>query len=70
MHPLDTLSMKSEPLGLKVSRIQVFVALFDRNIVVPQPVTVQGEYVSFVDSFVYLWNAIGNGNSVLRDELP
>ena len=65
VHTLDTLSLESEPLGLKVSwtktKIQEFVALLDGNIDLPPPVTVQGEHVHFVDSFVYLGSAIGSG---------
>merc|ERR1712030_50969 len=61
----DTLSLESEPLGLKVSwiktKIQKFVGFFVENINLPPPVVVQGEPVSFVDNFVYLEGAIGSG---------
>ena len=61
---LDTLSIESRPLGLKVSwiktKIQKFVGFFDENINLPPPVVVQGEHVSFVENFVYLGSAIGS----------
>ena len=41
---LDTLSTKFEPLDLKVSWIQRFVAFFDENIDLPPPAAVQGEF--------------------------
>ena len=70
MAALDTLSMESEPLGLKVSwiktKIQKFVGFFDENINLPPPVVVQGEPVSFVDNFVYLGSAIGSGGDLSR----
>ena len=62
---LDTLSMESEPLGLKVSwiktKIQKFVGFFDENINLLPPVVVQGALVSFADKFVYPGSAIGSG---------
>ena len=62
---LDSHSMESEPLGLKVSliktKIQIFVAFFDESIDLPPPATVQGECVSFVDNFGYLGSAICSG---------
>ena len=62
---LDTLSIESRPLGLKVSwiktKIQKFVGFFVENNNLPPPVVVQGEPVSFVDNFVYLGSAIGSG---------
>ena len=58
MHALDTLSTEFEPFGLKISwtktRIQKLVAFFDNKIDLTPPVAVQGEHVSFVDSFFYL----------------
>ena len=62
---LDTLSIESRPLGLKVSwiktKIQKFVGFFVENNNLLPPVAVQGEPVSFVDNFVYLGSAIGSG---------
>ena len=62
---LDTLSIESRSLGLKVSwintKIQKFVNFFDENINLPSPVAVQGELVFFVESFEYLGSAIGSG---------
>ena len=56
--------MESEPLGLKVSwiktKIQKFVVIFDRNVDLPPPVAVQGEYVSLVNIFGFLGSAIGS----------
>ena len=53
---LDTLSIESMPLGLKVSwikaKIQKFVVFFDENINLPPPV---------VTYFMYLGSAIGSG---------
>ena len=65
---LDTLSIESRPLGLKVSwiktKIQKFVGFFVENNNLLPPVAVQGEPVSFVDNFVYLGSAIGSGGDL------
>ena len=67
---LDTLSIESRPLGLKVSwiktKIQKFVGFFVENNNLLPPVAVQGEPVSFVDNFVYLGSAIGSGGDLFR----
>ena len=56
--------MESKPLGLKITYIKIkilkFVALFDGNKVLPQPVTVDGEQGSYVDTLVCLGSAIGS----------
>ena len=68
MAALDTLSIESRPLGLKVSwiktKIQKLVAFFDENINLPPPVVVLRGPVSFVDNFVYLGSAIGSGGVI------
>ena len=67
---LDTLSMESEPLGLKVSWIKTkilkFIAFFDENINLPPPVVMLEELVSFVDNFEYLGSVIGSGGDFSR----
>ena len=68
VHALCSKSTESETLGQKViwikTKVQKIVALLDASIDFPPPVAVQGEHNAFVDSFVYLGNAIGNGDDL------
>ena len=65
VHALYTLNTESVPIGIHVSsikkKIQIFFAFFDRNIDLQPPGLVQGENVSFIDSFVYLRSPTSNG---------
>ena len=59
MQTQGTLSMEFEPIGLKVSWIKTkfqnhCFALFDGNLNLPQLMTVQGEYVSFLTALYTL----------------
>ena len=68
MHTLETLSLESESLGIKVSwikaKIQNFTSLFDGNVYFLPPVTVTGEHASSVYSFVYLGSAFVAGGDL------
>ena len=64
VHALDTLSTETDPFGLNVSciknEIQEPFAFFDKKVDLSPPVAVLVKHVSFLDSFVYLWSAIGS----------
>ena len=72
LYALDKLIMGSKYLGLKFSWIKTRIiqksfVLFDGIIILPPPVTMEGEHVFFVDSFVYLGGVLGSGGRYFLD---